>query len=158
MAAEGLHAMRGRRHRPEIRWAARVGVLALVIACAIQLSGCCTLIGLGVGAATDYGKPHGKIPPAQWSKVPQGTDVDVVLVDGFRVGGDFVRVSHSGSDTAAVVLEDDRGSQSVPVSEIRKINYGHGHRGKVNGAVLGLVLDALLIPFYMGLMIAAGGG
>ena len=40
-----------------------IAIIAMVAL--VTQAGCCTVIGLGVGAATDHAKPHGNILPEE---------------------------------------------------------------------------------------------
>ena len=70
-------------------------LVAIVAGVLIQTSGCCTLVGYGIGSMVDAGKVKKPLPQERWGSISQGTDMDVRL----REGPPFGRVSWSSTAT-----------------------------------------------------------
>lgn len=124
-----------------VHWVAPVLGLILML----QAGGCASVVGLGVGALTDRSRPHGEIPRPDWASLAPGTDVDVVLTDGFRVRGRTVDLVDAGSDSAAWRIRTGAEIQDIPVREIRKLTRPGAHRGALVGLSIGLVVDVAAV-------------
>jgi hypothetical protein len=118
-------------------------VLGLVLL--LQTGGCASLLGLGAGAIVDQSRPSAAIPRSDWASLSPGTEVDVVLTDGFRVRGRTVSLVDAGTESAAWRIRTRSGDESIPVSEIRKLTRPGAHRGALVGLSIGLVVDVALV-------------
>lgn len=133
----------GRERRHHACLLARVLAVGLLAAFTLPFSGCCTLIGLGVGAAADNAKAWEPIPPQGWSDLRPGTKVEVVRKDADLVRGVYEGTSGAVASGPVIMVRTESGAAYIPVAEIRTINSKPDGNGAAVGALVGLGLDCV---------------
>jgi hypothetical protein len=122
-----------------VRMLTLVGVTAL-----LGSSGCCTLIGLGVGAAVDQSKPSGEVPREEWAALPPDARIDIREVDGCTTQGRFVGMELVRPDSATVAVRTRSGETTVPEERIASISRPRPNQGKFGGLIVGFALDCVI--------------
>lgn len=128
----------------------RAALTGIFVGALIQSTGCCSLVGLGVGAMVDSGTPNGPIPPERWEALAQGTEVDLVLRDGPPFRTHFLGLS--GASMMVVPGPpwmgspcDYRGVPSpvwIPQSSVVSIRVNRS--AKKTGLAIGVAADVVL--------------
>ncbi len=126
------------------RETARVLTLVTLAALLTQVMGCCTLIGLGVGAAIDRAKPSGFVAREQWSALPLDAHVEVLERNGSEVAGRFIGMESIRPDSAIVTVRTDSIDTSMPASRIASICRCGSSDGKIVGLFAGFVVDCVV--------------
>ena len=137
----------GRRpsHRTELRCVARMAKVGLMLTVAFPFSGCCTLIGLGVGSAADNARPHGTIAPEKWTSLRPGTEIVVMRDDAAPLRGTYEGSSNPSADGAVLWIRSDSTVVNMKASEISSITAEGSGSNAATGALIGLGLDCLTI-------------
>ena len=100
----------------------RVFMLAFLLWILTESTGCCTLIGLGVGAAADHAKPSGPVPPGDWTALPPNVRVEIQEANGRQVQGRFVGMEMGSQDSAIVAVRTKILRTRIPASQIAGIS------------------------------------
>ena len=102
-------------------------LIALVAASlTLPMNGCCSLIGLGIGAIVDNHSAHGPLPPRQWDRLEPGRLMEVTRVDGTK---------------ERVTVGADSMPGSIPIDEIAALSIPSSRKGRAIGMAVGMVID-----------------
>jgi hypothetical protein len=102
----------------------------LILAFFLPSGGCCSLIGVSVGAVVDARRPHGPVPSTQWDRLEPGRRVEITRQDGSRT------FECPGPDSTL---------RSVPREEINGVSIPVQHPGMAFGYLIGMMLDATVL-------------
>ncbi len=127
------------------RGGARVLAILGMLGTLTQATGCCTLIGLGVGAVVDHSKPSGEVPREEWAALPPDARVDLRSPDGTATRGRVVEVNAIRTDSAVVAVRTDSCVTRVPATQVASISRPGTSNGKIVGCFVGFMVDCLAV-------------
>jgi len=112
----------------------------------------CTVLGLGIGAIVDSGQSGQRRTIAGWEvfELPYGSNVKIYSKDGERLSGKIARMAKT-PDTLFRFIAIEYGVnhyKEIPIKDIDHVVVKND-KGKKTGAVIGVVIDALIGVAFM---------
>ncbi|MBK9335542.1 MAG: hypothetical protein IPM98_02695 [Lewinellaceae bacterium] len=124
----------------------RIKVLLLMSGLLLLAGWGCTLIGLGIGAASDAGKTR-QVSGWKIEEIPIGSTVEIFCKDERRVRGKFISsvALFAGTDSSSTAIQVKQGSGriiSVASDNVDRVAIKTG-KGKTTGMMVGLAADII---------------
>ena len=133
-------------HRAAKEWpraAAERGTrLAFLLAASFALEGC-SLIGLGIGAATPRYQELPRRAAANADELPKGEVVEITAVTG--LGQEQIDGSVEGVRDGKLLVDSGYGTRTIPLDHVMTVRVREGSYWAA-GLAAGAVIDAVVLP------------